>query len=87
MKRFLQFRLGCHQLPIAVGRRNGIARACRLRAHCVVLGPQGMKGTWCSNVGHRQSCEPSMLICLKVVVIICVLSLRNMVIWGCFTMS
>ena len=34
MKRFLQFRLGCHQLPIAVGRRNGIARACRLCTLC-----------------------------------------------------
>ena len=30
MKRFLQFRLGCHKLPIATGRRTGVARTCRL---------------------------------------------------------
>ena len=31
MKRFLQFRLGCHKLPIATGRRAGVVRASR---HC-----------------------------------------------------
>ena len=34
MKRFLQFRLGCHKLPVAVGRRSGVARHCRLCACC-----------------------------------------------------
>ena len=34
MKRFLQFRLGCHELPIATGRRTGVARACRLCTFC-----------------------------------------------------
>ena len=34
MRRFLQFRLGCHRLPIAVGRRSGVARACRLCIFC-----------------------------------------------------
>ena len=39
MKRFLQFinhiiRLGCHKLPIATGRRTGVARAGRLCTFC-----------------------------------------------------
>ena len=34
VKRFLQFRLGCHKLPIASGRRNGVAWACRLCTFC-----------------------------------------------------
>ena len=34
MKRFLQFRLGCHKLPIATGRRTGVAMACRLCTFC-----------------------------------------------------
>ena len=33
-QRFLQFRLGCHKLPIATGRRTGVARACRLCTFC-----------------------------------------------------
>ena len=34
MKRFLQFRLGCHKLPIATGRRAGIVRASRQCTCC-----------------------------------------------------
>ena len=34
MKHFVQFRLGCHKLPIATGRRTGVARACRLCTFC-----------------------------------------------------
>ena len=33
-KLHLQFRLGCHKLLIATGRRTGVARACRLSAFC-----------------------------------------------------
>ena len=32
MQRFLQFRLGCHNLPIAAGRHAGVVRASR---HCI----------------------------------------------------
>ena len=34
MKRCLQVRLGCHKLPIAPGRRTGVARACKLCTCC-----------------------------------------------------
>ena len=34
MQRLLQFRLGCHKLPIATGRVTGVARACRLCTFC-----------------------------------------------------
>ena len=35
MKRFLGFRLGSHKLPVAIGRRSGVARELRLCQHCV----------------------------------------------------
>ena len=34
MKRFLQFRLGCHKLPTATGCCIGVARACTLCTFC-----------------------------------------------------
>ena len=34
MQRFLQFRLGSHQLPIVVGRFAGVVRASRVCTHC-----------------------------------------------------
>ena len=34
MKQFLRFRLGCHNLPVAVGRRTNIDRADRVCPHC-----------------------------------------------------
>ena len=34
MKRFLQFRVGFHKLPIASGRRTGVARACSACGLC-----------------------------------------------------
>ena len=40
VKRFLQFRLGCHKLPIATGRCTGVAGACRL-CHFVCWGCGG----------------------------------------------
>ena len=40
MKRFLGFRLGSHKLPVALGRRTGVARDLRLCQHCV----QGVVG-------------------------------------------
>ena len=46
IKRFLQFRLGCLKLPIATGRRTGVARACRL---CTFYdaGAVGARNIWC----------------------------------------
>ena len=34
MQRFLQFRLGSHQLPIVLGRFAGVVRANRVCTHC-----------------------------------------------------
>ena len=34
MQRFLQFRLGSHQLPIVLGRFAGVVRASRVCTHC-----------------------------------------------------
>ncbi len=34
MQRFLQFRLGSHQLPIVLGRFAGVPRASRVCTHC-----------------------------------------------------
>ena len=48
MKRFMQFRLGCHiyKLPSATGLRTGVARACRLTtcAPFLMLGLSGVVG-------------------------------------------
>ena len=42
MQRFLAFKLGCHELPIVVGRQSGVPRGDRLCPHCnaAVLGDE-----------------------------------------------
>ena len=66
MRRFLQFRLGCHKLPIATGRRVGVVRASR---HC----------TFCSagTLGDEQHLvfECASLAALRLSILICLLSL------------
>ena len=37
MQLFLQFRLGCHELPVATGRRSGIARSDRRCTSCAAM--------------------------------------------------
>ena len=34
VQKFLAFKLGCHGLPVAMGRRSGISRSARLCPHC-----------------------------------------------------
>ena len=63
MKRFLQFRLGCHKLPIATGCRAGVVRpglsGPRASRHCkiAVLVPWVMRGTWSMSVRLWLPCE------------------------------
>ena len=69
MKRFLQFRLGCHKLPTATGRCAGVHVA---RAHFVMLGLWGTK-IWCLSVLNWHHYGPSMLICSMTRITPCVL--------------
>ena len=36
MKKFIRFRLGCHDLPVEVGRHTGVPRRCRLCLRCTL---------------------------------------------------
>ena len=62
MKRFLQFRLGCHKLPIATGLRAGVVRASR---HCTFCsaGALGDEMHLVFECGLWLHCGLSMLIC------------------------
>ena len=81
MQQFLQVRLGCHQLPTAVGCRMGSTSACRLFTF-VMLELQVMNSTWCLIAWHWLSYAPSMLLCSLVMCTPCTLILGGRTIWG-----
>ena len=50
MQRFLQFRLGCHSLPVAAGRLAGAAHVDRAHRVCLACNSGGMRCTWFLSV-------------------------------------
>ena len=62
MRRFSQFSLGYHKLPIATGRCAGIVRASR-QCRFAVLGPWVMRGIWFLIVHLWLRCGLTMIIC------------------------
>ena len=62
LKTFIRFRLGCHDLPVAVGRHAGIPRSARLCSRCStgIVGDEHHLMFTCPAVAHVRSEFPQL---------------------------